>query len=43
MVNVNVKMDDDVHHKARVLAMKQKKSLIQYVNEAVKEKVERDS
>ncbi|KKK50317.1 hypothetical protein LCGC14_3126270 [marine sediment metagenome] len=43
MVNVNIKINDKIHCQARVLALKQKKSLIEYVNEAIKEKVARDS
>lgn len=43
MVNVNVEVDGKIHQKLRILCMRRKKSLIKIVNEALKEKVERDS
>ena len=43
MVNVNVEVDSKVHAKARILAFENKQSLIKFVNEAIKEKVLRDS
>ena len=43
MVNINVTVDSKVHQNARVLALKKKKSLIAFVNEAIREKVARDS
>lgn len=42
MVAINIEVDEKIHEKARILALKQKKTLIVLVNEAIKEKVERE-
>jgi len=42
MARINIEIDDEVHKKAKLNSISQNKTLIQYINEAVKEKVEKD-
>ncbi len=42
MARVNVEIDEEVHKKAKLNCVLQDKTLIQYINEALKEKLERD-
>ena len=40
MARINIEIDNEVHKKAKLNSISQNKTLIQYINEAVKEKVE---
>ncbi len=42
MARINIEIDDEVHKKARLNCVLQNKTLIQYINEALKEKIEKD-
>ena len=41
MTRVNIEVEDDLHKKAKLAAVLENKTLIEFINEAVKEKVER--
>lgn len=42
MTRVNIEVDDELHKKAKLYSVMRNKTLIDYINEAVKEKVEKD-
>ena len=42
MVRINIEVDKDLHKKAKLNSLLQNKTLIQYINEAIKEKVDKD-
>ena len=42
MVRINIEIDDEIHKKAKLNCVLQNKTLIQYINEALKEKIEKD-
>jgi len=42
MARINIEVDDELHKKAKLNSLLQNKTLIEYINEAIKEKVERD-
>ncbi|MBI1934909.1 3-hydroxyacyl-CoA dehydrogenase [Candidatus Woesearchaeota archaeon] len=42
MVRINIEVDSDAHKKAKLNCVLQNKTLIEYINEALKEKLERD-
>jgi len=42
MTRVNIEIDDELHKKAKLNALLQNKTLIQYLNEALDEKIKRD-
>lgn len=39
MVRVNIEVDDELHKKAKLISVVSNKTLIQFINEAIKEKV----
>jgi len=41
MTRVNIEVEDELHKKAKLAAVLENKTLIEFINEAVKEKVER--
>ena len=41
MTRVNIEIEDELHKKAKLAAVLENKTLIEYLNEALKEKVER--
>ena len=41
MTRVNIEVEDELHKKAKLAAVLENKTLIEYLNEALKEKVER--
>ena len=41
MTRVNIEIVDELHKKAKLAAVLENKTLIEFINEAVKEKVER--
>ena len=42
MTRVNIEIDSELHKKAKLNALLHNKTLIQYINEALKEKVEKE-
>ena len=42
MVRINIEVDKEIHKKAKLNSILQNKTLIQYINEAIKEKIGRD-
>lgn len=42
MPRINIEVETELHKKAKLNSILQNKTLIQYINEAVKEKVDRD-
>ena len=42
MARINVEVADELHKKAKLSSLLQNKTLIEYINEAIKEKVDRD-
>ena len=42
MARINIEINDELHKKAKLNSITQNKALIQYINEAISEKVERD-
>jgi len=42
MTRVNIELDNELHKKARLSALLQNKTLIQFISEALNEKVRRD-
>ena len=42
MTRVNIEVEDELHKKAKLAAVLENKTLIEFINEAVKEKVERN-
>lgn len=42
MTRVNIEIDDELHKKAKLNALLQNKTLIEYIHEALKEKVKKD-
>jgi len=42
MVRVNIEVDSELHKKAKLISVVKNKTLIQFINEAIKEKVQRD-
>ena len=41
MTRVNIEIDSEVHKKAKLSAILQNKTLIQYINEAIAEKIKK--
>ena len=41
MTRVNIEIDSEVHKKAKLSAIFQNKTLIQYINEAIAEKIKK--
>ena len=42
MPRINIEVDAELHKKAKLNSLLQNKTLIQYINEAIQEKVDRD-
>lgn len=42
MTRINIELDDELHKEAKTNSAKQGKTLIEYVSEAIKEKIERE-
>jgi len=42
MARINIEINDELHKKAKLNCVLQNKTLIQYINEALKEKLDRD-
>ena len=42
MSRINIEVNDELHKKAKINSLIQNKTLIEYINEAIKEKVDRD-
>jgi predicted HicB family RNase H-like nuclease len=42
MARINVEIDPEIHKKAKLNCVLQNKTLIQYINEALEEKLDRD-
>ena len=42
MTRINIEIEDELHKRAKLSAISQNKTLIEYINEAVKEKVRKD-
>ena len=43
MTRVNIEINDELHKKAKLNALLQNKTLIEYIHEALKEKIKKDS
>jgi predicted HicB family RNase H-like nuclease len=43
MTRINIEIDDELHKKAKLQALLKNKTLIEYVNEAIQEKVKKDA
>ena len=43
MTRVNIEIDDEIHKKAKLSALLLNKTLIEYINEALSEKNEKES
>ncbi len=42
MTRVNIEVEDELHRKAKLASLLENKTLIQFINEAIKEKVEKN-
>lgn len=42
MPRVNIELDDELHKKAKIAALMNSQTLIEFVHEALKEKIEED-
>lgn len=42
MPRINIQVEPELHKKAKLNSLLQNKTLIQYINEAIQEKVDRD-
>lgn len=42
MTRVNIEIEDELHKKAKLNALLQNKTLIEYIHEALREKVKKD-
>ena len=42
MTRVNIEIEDELHKKAKLYSLMHNLTLIEYINEAISEKVERD-
>ena len=42
MVRVNIEVDGELHKKAKLISVNNNKTLIQFINEAIEEKVKRE-
>jgi len=42
MTRINIEIDDELHKKAKLNALLKNKTLIEYINEAIAEKVKKD-
>ena len=42
MTRVNIEIDDELHKKAKLNALLKNKTLIEYIHEALREKVKKD-
>ena len=42
MTRVNIEIDDELHKKAKLNALLQNKTLIEYIHDALKEKINKD-
>ncbi len=42
MTRINIEINDELHKKAKLNALLQNKTLIEYVNEALREKINND-
>ena len=43
MTRINIEIDDGLHKKAKLQALLKNRTLIEYINEAIQEKVKKDS
>tara|TARA_Y100000310_G_scaffold325158_1_gene388216 strand:+ start:562 stop:702 length:141 start_codon:yes stop_codon:yes gene_type:complete len=43
MTRINIEVETELHKKAKLNSLIHNKTLIEYINDAIKEKVERDS
>ena len=41
MTRVNIEVDDELHKKAKLVSVSEGKTLIQFINEAIEEKVKK--
>ena len=41
MVRVNIEVEDELHKKAKLISVNNNKTLIQFINEAIEEKVKK--
>ena len=41
MTRINIEIDNELHKKAKLSAISQNKTLIEYINEAIKEKIKK--
>jgi predicted HicB family RNase H-like nuclease len=42
MTRINIEVDGELHKKAKLNSLLQNKTLIEFIHEAIKEKIERD-
>ena len=42
MTRINIEIDDELHKKAKLNALLQNKTLIEYIHDALKEKIKKD-
>lgn len=42
MTRINIEINDELHKEAKVNSAKRDKTLIEWINEAIKEKIERE-
>ena len=42
MTRINIEINDELHRKAKINSVSQNKSLIQYIHEALEEKIKKD-
>ena len=42
MVRVNIEVDNELHKKAKLISITNNKTLIKFINEAIKEKVQKE-
>ena len=43
MTRINIEVEAELHKKAKLNSLMQNKTLIEYINDAIREKVEKDS
>ncbi len=43
MTRINIELDDELHKKAKLQALLKSKTLIEYVHDALKEQIKKDS
>jgi predicted transcriptional regulator len=42
MTRINIEVDSELHKKAKLLSLLENKTLIEFINQAIAEKIERD-